>query len=118
MRVSFTRRLVAVAVLLAAAGIADAALRTVEEAYELGLAQVTLPATETGQLAVRRCRGCKTEILQVNAATRYFIRPSAAPVALAETRKAAAKAAGRPKASVYVYYDPKTRTVRRLVLAP
>lgn len=104
------------ALLLLTGSAALGALKAIEEAYELSLAQVVMPASETGKVLVRRCPGCKPETLRVTADTRYFIRPSTTPVSLEEARKAAGKAAGRRQASAYVYYDPKTRTVRRLVL--
>ena len=93
-------------------------MKPLEEAYELSLSDVTLPVVATGSLIVRRCARCKPETLQVTDETRYFVRPGTAPVSLADTRKAAAKAAGRRQASVFVYYEPKTRHVRRLVLDP
>ncbi len=97
---------------------AHAALKTIEQAYELAASAVVLPAGATGSLLVRPCSGCQQEILQVTAATRCFIRPGSAAVSLADARKAAAKAADRRQASIFVYYDPKTRNVRRLVLEP
>ena len=107
-----------VALLLLAGSAADGALKALEEAYELSLTQVMLPGSETATLLVRRCAGCESETLRVTAETRYFIRPATEPVSLEAARKAASKAAGRRQASIYVYYDPKTRTVRRLVLDP
>jgi hypothetical protein len=104
------------AFLLLAGTAAQATLKAIQEAFELSLDQVVLPANDTGQLVVHRCAGCKPETLRVAADTQYFIRPATRPVSLDDARKAAGKAAGRRQASAYVYYDPKTRTVRRLVL--
>jgi hypothetical protein len=100
--------------LLGARG-AEAALKTVEEAHELALAAVTLPVTEVGQLIVRRCDECRPETLSTNANTRYFVASAKSAIPLAEIRRAAA-AAARSSALVYVYFDPRTRVVRRLVL--
>lgn len=97
---------------------AHGALKPVEQAYELALGTVSLPGNESGQLLVRRCAGCKPELLRVTAATRYFVRPSTAPVSLRDAHRAAVKAGANPAALVYVYYEPQTRSVRRLVLDP
>ncbi len=117
-----TRHTISGSLLLASilllAGSAHGALKPLEQAYELALGTVSLPGNESGQLLLRRCAGCKPESLRVNPATRYFVRPSKAPVSLREARQAAVKAGANPDALVFVYYEPTTRTVRRLVLDP
>jgi hypothetical protein len=106
------------AAVLAPAPAARAALQAVEQALELPLATVRLPPAESGALVVRRCARCAPEFMRVTPGTRYFVRPGTQPVALREARKAAAGAAGRATALVYVYYEPGPRTVSRLVLDP
>ncbi len=101
---------------LLGAGIAQGALLAVEEAYELSLAAVSLPGNENGYLMVRRCARCKPEVLRVNAQTLYIVRPARSPVALQDLKTRAGKIVARQQAAVYVYYDPGTRYVRRLVL--
>ena len=108
----------AIVAALAGTPSAHAALQAVEQALELPLSTVRLPPAESGALVVRRCARCAPEILRVTPGTRYFVRPGTQPVALREARKAAAGAAGRSAALVYVYYEPGPRTVRRLVLDP
>lgn len=108
----------AIAATLAPAAVARAALEAVEQALELPLATVRLPPADTGALVVRRCARCAPEILRVTPATRYFVRPGTQPVTLREARKSAAGATGRKSALVYVYYEPGSRSVRRLVLDP
>jgi hypothetical protein len=110
-----TRPLLLACILLIT-GSAHGALKALEQAYELSLSAVTLPASSAGQLIFRRCPACKPESLRVTADTRYFVRPSTVAVSLGDARKAAA--AARPAASLYVFYDPNTRGVRRLVLDP
>ena len=102
-------------ILLGPAG-AQGALKAVEAAYELTLAAVTLPGNENGYLMVRRCAGCKPEILRVNAQTRYVVRPARSPVSLPDLKAQAGRIIARERAAVYVYYDPRTGYVRRLVL--
>lgn len=98
------------------AGSAHATLKAVEEAWELPLGGAVLPASAGAQLIARRCGGCQPEMLRTTAETQYFVRPGRTAVSLADLRQAAARAAARPSALVYVYYDPRTRAVRRLVL--
>jgi hypothetical protein len=95
---------------------AGAALRDVEAAYELGPAQVSLPAAVDGTVAVRRCAGCAPDLLRVDAATAYSLRPGTANIGLDALRREAARVSGRPRTSIFVYYDPRTRVVRRIVL--
>jgi hypothetical protein len=98
------------------AGSAAAALKDVEAAYELGPAQLSLPAAENGNVAVRRCAGCAPDLLRVDAGTAYSLRPGAGNIGLEALRREAARVAGRPRTSFFVYYDPRTRVVRRIVL--
>jgi hypothetical protein len=112
-----TAAMIAVLAALALSGApAQGAMQALEQAWEVPLGAVTLPGNESGQLVVRRCTSCKPDVLRVNAATRYFVRPSRAPVAFAELRRAAVKAGANRAALMYVYYDPASRTVRRLVV--
>lgn len=106
--------LLALAALLA--GSAQATLKAVDEALELALGAVVLPATEGAPFTARRCAGCKPEVMATTVETRYFVWPGRASVPLADLRKAATKASARPSALIYVYYDPRTRAIRRLVL--
>lgn len=100
------------------AGTAQATLKSVEEAYELGLSQVTLPGSDTGQLVVRPCAKCKPEVLRVSPATAYLVRPATTPVSRSDLVAGAAKALNRATAMIFVYYEPQTGNVRRVVLEP
>ena len=118
MRMKIPSGLLTVALLLASSPPALATLKNIEQAYELRLSQVTLPDAEQGTLVVRPCAACKPQVLNVTAATLYVVRPGKSPVSLRELTKAAKMAAGRDNASAYVYYQPATRHVTRLVLDP
>ncbi len=111
-------KLLPLLILLCATMSTQAALKAVEEVYELGLRGVTLPSAATGQMLVRRCANCRSEPLRVDATTRFFVRPAAAPVSLADLRAAASRAALRRAPYVYVYYEPRSRIARRVVLDP
>lgn len=116
--VNTQRRFVLLLGLLLAAGTTRGALLGIEEALELAPGDITLPVAATGQLVARPCPGCKPQLLRVDAATRYLLRPGTTPVNLAEFTRSTAQAAGRNAAAVFVYYDPQTLSVRRLVLNP
>lgn len=103
---------------LLASGASHAALKAIEAALELEPAQALLPTNANGQLVARPCVGCRPQVLRVDAATRYLVRPGREPVSFAEFGKAYAPAARRASAMLFVYYDPRTRLVRRLVLEP
>ncbi len=96
---------------------AAASLGTIEQAYELSRRDVQLPGRPEGNLTVRPCPTCKPVLLRVTTATGWFIAP--------QTRKAVAQpallsaykaAAANPATLVYVYYEPQTRRVNRIVL--
>jgi len=96
---------------------ADATLRTIERAYELTRLQVRLPDAPEGSLTVRPCPTCRLVVLRVTAATAWFTRPGTRqPVDQAAFLAAYQAAATEPKTLVYVYYEPQTQRVKRIVL--
>jgi hypothetical protein len=96
---------------------AFATLRTIEQAYELTRSQVQLPGTPEGGLTVRPCPTCRPVILQVTTETAWFNGPGTRqPVGQAAVLAAFRAAAADPKTLVYVYYEPQTRRVKRIVL--
>jgi hypothetical protein len=88
------------------------------EAYELGLDQVTLPGSDVGQLVVRPCADCQPATLRISAATRYVLRPATTPVSRGEFAAGVAKLGARADSLIFVYYEPQTGNVRRVVLQP
>jgi hypothetical protein len=99
-----------------ALGTAHATLRAVEQAYELHLSQVVLPAVVGGSLIVRACVACKPVTLVTSARTRFIVGAGGSPVTLADFTKALEVAKRRAKPMIYVYYKPETRHVNRVVL--
>jgi len=96
---------------------AGASLGTIEQAYELSRRDVQLPGRPEGNLTVRPCPTCKTVQLRVTAATGWFIAPQTRKAAGQPALLAAYKAAAaNPATLVYVYYEPQTRRVKRIVL--
>jgi len=94
-----------------------ATLRAIEQAYELTRTQVSLPEAAHGGLTVRLCTACRPLVLQVTEATAWFSVPGEHQPAGQAAVLAAFKAAGNnPDLLVYVYYEPQTLRVRRIVL--
>lgn len=104
-------------ILLGALPPAHATLRTIEQAYELTRSQVQLPGRPEGALTVRPCTDCRPVVLRVTAATGWFSRVGAPkPDGQATVLAAFRAAAAIPGTLVYVYYEPQTRRVKRIVL--
>ncbi len=96
---------------------AQAALRNLEQAYELVPGQLMLPAAASGNLTVHRCPGCAAETLQLDAHTEFQVLPGTPAVVDFDTlRRKMAQFRHRPRTSLFVYYDPVTRIARRIVL--
>ena len=96
---------------------AGASLGVIEQAYELTRSQVQLPTSAEGGLTVRPCATCRPLSLQVSATTAWYDRPGTRqPAGQAAVLEAFRASAINPKALVYVYYEPQTRRVKRVVL--
>lgn len=90
-----------------------------EDAYELSLGVVQLPANERGTVIFTACSTCRTTTLRVTQQTQYFANSEA--IALEDLRKIAdglrATASGRNETDVYIYYDKASLRVNRLALS-
>ena len=96
---------------------AGATLRTIEQAYELTHNQIQLPSGPEGTLTVRPCATCRLVLLRVTTATAWFAAPRSRQANSQSTVLAAFHgAATNPRALVYVYYEPQTLRVKRIVL--
>jgi len=105
------RILILIAVMLSWPMTGMGALDRVEEAYEVSLDQVTLPAHSASQVIIRRCSDCDPVLLPVNAQTTYKI--GSEKVDLATLRDLAS---GGSSALVIILYSPDTGVVTRIVL--
>jgi len=89
-----------------------------EDAYELVLGDVTLPARVQGSVRFKTCPTCPTTSLRVTRATIYIV--NGAPLVLADFLAAAAAIRqmddGEENTDVYVFVDVKSRQVNRLRL--
>jgi hypothetical protein len=97
-------------------GTAEASLKAIEQAYELHLNQVVLPAILGGNVIVRPCAKCKPVTLSTSADSRFAIRNGQSNLALAEFIRAVNTASRGSNPMLYVYYAPEQRRVTRIVL--
>ena len=100
---------------------AGATLRTIEQAYELTHNQIQLPSGPEGTLSVRRCATCPLVFLRVTTATAWFAAPRSRQARNQTNNQSTVLAAfhasaTNPRALVYVYYEPQTLRVKRIVL--
>jgi len=109
--------LLAAGLLLAAATPARAVLKAVEQAYELAPSAVRVPTASDAPLTVFPCAKCRAVPLRVKATTAWYVTsPPGQATSQAEFLKALRAAGANPRALIYVYYEPRTRHVTRLVL--
>ena len=101
---------------LAFAGLAQAGMKSIEEAYELDLTQVILPAHEADQVALKACADCFTVQLSVNYRTSYHVGMRSAAVTLQTLTAAADAVSDRENTPVYVMYEPESLVVTRIIL--
>ncbi len=101
---------------LAFAGLAQARLERIEEAYELALTQVSLPAHAAGRVTITACAGCDTVHLPVDARTSYHLGIGAPGVTLQELTDAVYAVSDRSKTPIYVMYQPESLVVTRIIL--
>lgn len=101
--------------MLAAAGLlhtAVAAPPAVEEAYEVALDDVTLPANEFGSVILRACEDCDLVTLRVEGTTSYVF--AGTQMTLQGFRAAVVNMDGRSRAMATVFYRLDDRRVRRI----
>ena len=104
------------ALTLAFAGLAQAKLDRIEEAYELDLTQVILPAHSTGKVTIKPCAGCDTVKLRADARTSYHVGIGSPGVTLQTLIDAADAVSNRENTPVYVMYQPESLVVTRIIL--
>ena len=87
-----------------------------ENAYELGLGEVSLPRGDTGSVIFRPCPECTRTSMRVTRATAYFVNGS--PLALSDFLEAAEAIRqmnrGNQRTAVYVFFNIESRRVSRL----
>lgn len=103
--------------LLSLASPARAVLKDIEQAYELAPAAVRVPTVSEGNLTLFPCAKCPPVSLRVTPATAWFTAvPPGRATSQDEFLKIMRKAAANRQTLIYVYYEPRTRRVTRLVL--
>ena len=95
---------------------AHAALDRIEEAYEVAPGDVRIPAYNNGRLTVSPCEGCDEVALRASVFTRYFAGSPRLQVSRAELIEAASSSTVQANGIVYVFFNPETLEVTRVVL--
>jgi hypothetical protein len=96
---------------------ARAVLETIEEAYELALLQVRMPASSGDSVVIRKCGTCEPVRLRTNANTTYHVGHGTPPVPLAEMNRTIASITDRDSAAIVVFYEPESLVVTRVMLS-
>lgn len=115
------RPIIAIAIACASvnAGAAQT-LQLVEGAYELLLADVTLPSSSAGNVVFKMCANCDTQILAVDSGTSYVAQTG--PISLDDFRATVAEIRqapdGNQTTAVGVFYNLETNRVTRVSLHP
>ena len=104
------------ALTLAFAGLAQAKLDRIEEAYELDLTQVILPAHSADRVTLKQCEDCFTVQLQADDGTSYHIGFRSPAVTLQTLVAAADAVSDREHTPIYVMYRPESLIVTRIIL--
>lgn len=113
----------AIATLILLLGAASSAwgyrvLEQTEDAYELGLGEVSLPRNSSGSVIFKPCDECRTTSLRVSSGTIYEVNGTA--LELADFLEAAEgfrrMNGGNQQTAVYVFYDIESKRVNRLAL--
>jgi hypothetical protein len=105
---------------MAPAGAARADMVLVEQAYELRPSGLQLPADAKpgDRLGIQPCAGCPRVSLRVASGTQWRIGQRGPLVTAGEFRSRFQQAlAGSGDTLVFVYYDPKSLSVNRVVLS-
>lgn len=98
---------------------AGATLEVVEQAFELRGQAVQLPDVAEAPLRVLPCPDCKPTVLRVTTATGWFLGAGSRQArSQAEVLDVFRAVASRPATLVYVYYEPATLRVTRIVVDP
>lgn len=89
-----------------------------QEAYELGLVDVTLPSSSGGNVIFKECAECRTQSLRVTSATVYALDEQV--MNLGDLRRAVADLQAERGSSagiaVYLFYNKDSKRVERLVV--
>ena len=109
------RSFLAAAAMVMISATAHAALRSIENIYEVSPREVRLPVVESGYLSLLPCSGCKAVTLRVTPETLYQINGGEdEPVTLEQMREAMRTAGARQL--LLVAYRLEDKIVTRVVL--
>ena len=95
---------------------AQAALDRIEEAYEVVPGDVRIPGYNNGRLTLTPCAGCDEVALRASVFTKYFSGSPRLQVTRAELAEEASSATAQAEGIMYVFFNPETLEVTRVVL--
>lgn len=107
-------KLIIAAALLSLALPAGAQLVTVQQAYEVPLTELRLPASESGTIAFRECDKCVYMTERVSPATRYVVNGH--NVSLDKFRDAVSRVADRNSETVTVLHHLENNVVTQVTV--
>jgi hypothetical protein len=117
-----TRTTILAIVLLALSGAANAAAVRVmdqpEDAYELRLADVSLPGSLDGSVTFRACSDCRTTALRITPTTVFQVNTQHTDLeSFSEAAQALrGRGGGGAGTAVYIFFNVDSRRATRLVL--
>ena len=95
---------------------AQGALDRIEEAYEVAPGDVRIPGYNNGRLTLTPCQGCDEVALRASVFTKYFSGSPRLQVTRAELAEEASSAQVQAEGIMYVFFNPETLEVTRVVL--
>jgi len=110
--------LITLAVLGNGIGSASAEWLNPERGLEIDPRAIELPPYANGTISFSACAECERLSLALTTETRYYLAPRTPPVLFDDLRSVFHASVHDARMIVYVYYDPKTMAVNRLVLDP
>ena len=105
-------RILLVLVALGLSHVTVAEFRTITEAYEVDLSNLTLPATVNGKLTFRQCSECDAQTLRVTGKTRYLINDR--EFTLAEFKRQLRRVRHRKDQNISVSHHLESNTIRAI----
>ena len=108
-------RIAIIAVLLIACLPASADFKTIEQAYELSLAEFVVPVTNNGKINIWRCEGCDFESARLTTRTTFAVNHEI--VDLQEFRKRVFSVRDRESVTLIIKHHLESDTVTSIAVS-
>lgn len=93
---------------------AAAQFRTVQQAYEVDLAEMRLPQNEAGTISFKACNNCEFQTTRVNSETNWILNGRS--ISLVKFRESIAAIEDRNKASVTVLHHLENDRISKVTV--